>query len=385
MKDFWDSAEDDDRYHQPASPGGQIYVPRPRAQRNLWSPETAMAEIGYYRKHPAYVAMPSTCPEDYYPSQESNAASFQMYPDHPPSFKEYPITSRHIYCQRFFQNSHMQDQNDFKTHDTQMNERVQQNIIKAQPQNKAPVPIWTPECYPDPETGEMHSIPGTAQVYSNGQKYPNAQIYIDTKVARNMPTDRPIRHPNEVPTPQPDSYSEQLEMNPRPKDYEQWNYAPMQLYTTQYSRNECNWPVVYEIYGTVIGIILKCMYTEISPRGYPPPDLFRQDKWLQEQGLPYPYTRWILDRYYYTDEFFYQVGERVQIGVHKRKELKEKIKVGLNAGLWPGDTDFSEMRGSCEILRRRALEFLERCGDIFEKEWRTLRGRQVWGFYHQCT
>ena len=62
--------------------------------------------------------------------------------------------------------------------------------------------------------------------------------------------------------------------------------------------------------------------------------------------------------------------------VRKRRELKEKINKGVEAGKWPGDTDFSELRNTCEILRKRALEFLERWGDLFEMEWVATRKQQ---------
>ena len=169
--------------------------------------------------------------------------------------------------------------------------------------------------------------------------------------------------------------SPQQEMNARQfTDFEESSYIPQ--CTNRYRDNEYNWPLVYEIYGTAIGIILKCMSKEITIQGIPTTDVFRQDKWLQEQGLPYPTTRWILDRYYYQDTFFHQVGERVTLGARKRRELKDKIKVGVEARMWPGDTDFSELRNTCEILRRKALEFLERWGDLFEKEWVAMRQRR---------
>jgi hypothetical protein len=306
--------------------------------------------------------------------------------DFPKESQIYPYTftacnasSQYNYNQRFTQNRYRKYQPEFKPHKTKLNRRVPQNTTKDRPQNRAPLPLWTPELYPDPETGEMNSIPGAAQVYSNGHTYPNTQIYVDTQVARNMPSDRQRWDPNEL------SPSDlKLETIPKSVDFEQSNLSPIQWHSTRYMENEYNWPLVYEIYGTSIGIILKCMSNDLTTQGYHySTDLFRQDKWLQEQGLPYPTTRWILDRYYFAIPFFHQVGERVQIGVRKRRELKEKIKVGLDAGMWPGDTDFSELRNSCEIIRRKALEFLESWGGIFEKEWAALRQRRDWYYYHQ--
>jgi len=283
------------------------------------------------------------------------------------------------YYQSFPEAGQKQYQPDFKLHETKpTNERAPQNNIKKHIQNTAPFPLWTPECHSDPETGETHSIPGTSQVYSNGHAYPATQLYVDTQVARNMPANRPLWDPNEVPSQQPQpqpQISPQQEMNVRQfTGFEESSYIPQ--FTTRYRDNEHNWPLVYEIYGTAIGIILKCMSKEITIQGIPTTDVFRQDKWLQEQGLPYPTTRWILDRYYYQDTFFYQAGERVTLGVRKRRELKDKIKVGVEAGMWPGDTDFSELRNTCEILRRKALEFLEKWGDLFEKEWVAMRQRR---------
>jgi len=190
-----------------------------------------------------------------------------------------------------------------------------------------------------------------------------------------MPPNRPLWDPNEALQSQAQP-SPQQEIIARPfTDFEESSY--ISHFSTRYKDNEYNWPLVYEIYGTAIGIILKCMSKDITTiQGNPTTDVFQQDKWLKEQGLPYPSTRWILDRYYYQYAFFYQVGERVTLGVRKRRELKDKIKVGVEASMWPGDTDFSELRNTCEILRRKALEFLERWGDLFEKEWVAIRQRR---------
>ena len=250
---------------------------------------------------------------------------------------------------------------------------------KRQHRNVGHIPLWTPEVYPDPDTGEMHSLPGTAQVYSNGQPYPNIQIYVDSQTARNMPTDRLLWNPNEAQLQQPTEPNlhpgKEGICSPHPADLEMLGMTciPMPSYNIpRYMDNEHNWPLIFEIYGTAIGIIMKCMCREIDIQGCPS-DLFRQDKWLQEQGLPYPATRWILDRYYFPNPFFSQVGDRVIVGVRKRRELKEKIKVGVEAGMWPGDTDFSELRNACETLRRKALELLERWGDLFENVSRQRR------------
>lgn len=298
----------------------------------------------------------------------------QSYPRNYSTSNTHNATTWYSYYQDFPEKEKKQCHPDFKLHETRpRNEQALQNTIKKQIRHSAPLPLWTPECHPDPETGEMHSIPGAAQIYSNGHAYPTTQLYVDTQVARNMPANRHLWDPNEVqPQPQP---SPQQEMKARQfTDFEESSYIPQ--CTNRYRDNEYNWPLVYEIYGTAIGIILKCMLKEITIQGIPTTDVFRQDKWLQEQGLPYPTTRWILDRYYYQDTFFHQVGERVSLGARKRRELKDKIKVGVEAGMWPGDTDFSELRNTCEILRKKALEFLERWGDLFEKEWVAMRQRR---------
>jgi hypothetical protein len=318
-------------------------------------------------------------------SRERNRMSFrrvtrnQSYPRNYSPVNANNASAYYSYYQSFPERNQKEYQSNFKLHEIKpTNEQVPQNNIKKHILNTAPLPLWTPECHPDPETGEMHSIPGTSQIYSNGHAYPATQLYVDTQVARNMPANRPLWDPNEVPPQQRQRQrqpSPQQEMNVRQFiDFEESSYIPQ--FTTRYRDNEYNWPLVYEIYGTAIGIILKCMAKEITIQGIPTTDVFCQDKWLQEQGLPYPTTRWILDRYYYQDTFFYQVGERVTLGVRKRRELKDKIKVGVEAGMWPGDTDFSELRNTCEILRRKALEFLERWGDLFEKEWVAMRQRR---------
>lgn len=303
--------------------------------------------------------------------------SSQSYPRNYATFNTNNTSAGYSYYQSFPQKEQKQCQPGFKSQGTKpTNEGAPHHNTKKQIQNAAPLPLWTPECHPDPETGEMYSIPGTSQVYSNGHAYPATQLYVDTQVARNMPANRPLWDPNETaPPPQQQQLSPQQEMNARSfTDFGESSYIPQ--FTTRFRDNEYNWPLVYEIYGTAIGIILKCMAKEITTQGIPTTDVFRQDKWLQEQGLPYPTTRWILDRYYYQDTFFYQVGERVTLGVRKRRELKDKIKVGVEAGMWPGDTDFSELRNTCEILRRKALEFLERWGELFEKEWVAMRQRR---------
>lgn len=401
-QEFWASAEQDMEINPPTSRNGQIYIPaptyQPRAmrQRNPWSANAARNEVPYYPNYPAIsTSYPTYTYQDQYSSQNSSRMSNRTRkglwnPQRNPIYRTY---NRYNNNQRLTQNGYKQHQHNFKSRDTKLNERVQQqNSVKKKPQNIGPVPLWTPELYPDPETGEMNSVPGTAQVYSNGLTYPNTQIYVDTQVARNMPESRPLWDPNEAiaPTSTPQQRQSQpdlsnLEINPRFMDFTRTNfyYYPTQIHIPRHQENEYNWPLVYEIYGTSIGIILKCMFTELSKKAHNTTDLFGQDKWLQEQGLPYPATRWILDRYYYPQQFFHQVGERVQIGVHKRRELKDRIKVGLDSGLWPGDTDFSELRNSCEIIRRKALEFLEKWGDIFEKEWATLRQRRDWFYYYE--
>lgn len=403
FKEFWASAELDVEYNLPYGIG-QVegltppYQTRAMIHRNSWRTSTTRNEIQHHQRYPSISTMyPTYSYLGQYPSRGNNKVSFQvakekqMYPRRCTTANAYKSSARYnyYYNQRLTQNGYPQHQPDFKSH-TKRNEKVQQNSTQKNHHNMAPLPLWTPELYPDPDTGEMHSIPGSSPVYSNGHTYPNTQIYVDTQAARNMPSDRPLWDPNAAQQEQQreqyqqyESDSLKLEMNSRSMDYGQWDSNPLQMHFPRSLENECNWPLVYEIYGTAIGIILKCMSSDLSRQGYPSTDLFRQDKWLQEQGLPYPATRWILDRYYYTHPFFHQVGERVQIGVRKRRELKEKIKVGVDSGLWPGDTDFSELRNSCEILRRKALEFLERWREVFEREWAALRQRRDWYYYNQ--
>ena len=290
------------------------------------------------------------------------------------SFNANNASTYYSYYQGFPEMNHRQFKH-VKLHKTKStNEPAPRNNISKQIQNTASLPPWTPECHSDPETGEMHSIPGTAQVYSNGHAYPTTQLYVDTQVARNMPPNRLLWDPNDVLQRQALSSPQQKIIARQFTDFEESSYIPH--FVTRYKDNEYNWPLVYEIYGTAIGIVLKCMTKEIITIQGNPTDVFQQDKWLKEEGLPYPTTRWILDRYYYQNTFFHQVGERVTLGVRKRRELKDKIKVGVEASMWPGDTDFSELRNACEMLRRKALEFLERWGDLFEKEWAAMRQRR---------
>ena len=366
--------------YNPPTARGQAYIPTRDCQTramglyyNPWSTNTTnLSNQGYATTGYAY--LPPI-------SRERSRMSFrrvtarQSYPRNYSPFNANNASACYSYYQSFPEKEQKQCQPHFKLHETKpTNERAPQNNIKKQIQNTAPLPLWTPECHPDPETGQMHSIPGTAQIYSNGHAYPTTQLYVDTQVARNMPANRHLWDPNEA-RPQQPQQSPQQEMKARQfTDFEQSGYVPQ--FTTRYRDNEYNWPLVYEIYGTAIGIILKCMSKEITIQGVPTTDVFRQDIWLQEQGLPYPTTRWILDRYYYQDAFFYQVGERVTLGVRKRRELKDKIKVGVEASMWPGDTDFSELRNACEMLRRKALEFLGKWGDLFEKEWFALRQKR---------
>ena len=298
-----------------------------------------------------------------------------------------------------------------------------------------PLPLWTPELYADPKTGEMHSKPGDATIYTNGLEYPLIQLYIDSKVARNMPENRTIWNRNAPfptpPQPKPETdyqhqefqdqelqgidyraqeyqgqayqvqdyqrreyqrqvyqtqdyqgqdYQEEEYHEPNPDllpitDHDHQTFSPHHPhphYLPRWVENNNYWPLVHEIYGTAIGIILKCMARQLPH----PPDPFTQDRWLQSQGLPYPATRRLLDRYYFPSRHFRQVGDRVACRGRKRRELKERINKGVEAGKWPGDTDFSEMRNTFEILRKKGLEFLERWGDMFEMEWVAAREQQ---------
>ena len=309
----------------------------------------------------------------------------------------------------------------------------EQKSTEVSHQMIGPLPLWTPELYADPKTGEMHSKSGDSTIYTNGLEHPLMQLYVDSKVSRNMPAHRTTWDPNTpFPTPaqpKPESEYQQQEFQEqetqeleyqghrcsgqkyqpqayRGQEYQRQNYQeeeyqlqeyqtpdpePLHIidyeqiypppppqsqphYLPRWAENNTYWPLVHEIYGTAIGIILKCMSRQLPHTTIDP---FTQDSWLQSQGLPFPATRRFLDRYYFPSGAFRQVGDRVAgSGVRKRRELKERINKGLEAGKWPGDTDFSEMRNTCEVLRKKGLEFLERWGDLFEMEWVAARQQQ---------
>lgn len=249
---------------------------------------------------------------------------------------------------------------------------------------------------PDSEMGRMQSISRETQLYSDDSHLQHDRTCIESVATNRI---RAIWQPDEFSLPVPVPYfpphfpppepqfqppSQHPELSPiqRPQFTDQSiqeymsppirmiPFSPPHIYAFQYGPNEHNWPLIHEIYGTAIGIILKCMDREIDCERL---NSLYQDEWLQSQGLPIPATRWILEGYYFGQPLFVAAGDRVFNAVMRRRELKEKIRLGVDSSQWPGDTDFCELRNACESIRRKALEFLERWGDLFEQEWIAVR------------
>ena len=109
------------------------------------------------------------------------------------------------------------------------------------------------------------------------------------------------------------------------------------------------WPRVYEVYGTAIGIVLKSMYFK-----QPPNIPGNVHSWLLELGLPLDKTKMILEDHYCRNPNFYKIGYCVC--QRRPRELKQRLRTGVEAASWPGGTDFSELRVTFELLRRKVLE-----------------------------
>ena len=256
---------------------------------------------------------------------------------------------------------------------------------------------WTPEVRINHETGEMNSVPGLAKVYSNG--YPDGQLFVYNATARNVPCDRLAftfeegvptlmdseifrvlmatqqQHRRSPAVPLLTSSGPELSglggaMHPPgiPFQHHQLWASPPQLCSSTYRliRETQAWPRVYEVYGTAIGIVLKSMYFK------QPPDIpANVHSWLLELGLPLDKTQMILEDHYCRNPNFYEIGHCVC--QRRPRELKELLRTGVEAASWPGNTDFSELRASFELLRRKALELLEQYRDIFDNEYRSER------------
>jgi hypothetical protein len=124
------------------------------------------------------------------------------------------------------------------------------------------------------------------------------------------------------------------------------------------------WARVHAVYGTAIGIILKCLQLQ----AYPQPT---EIQWLRNLGLPHTLAPHILQEHYYGNPAFYQIGEAVL--TRKPRDLKDCIRTGVESALWPGDTDFSELRNTFESIRRKGLELLDRYRNTFDDEFRRRR------------
>jgi hypothetical protein len=109
--------------------------------------------------------------------------------------------------------------------------------------------------------------------------------------------------------------------------------------------NQESWPDVYEIYGTAIGIVLRCMDRDIGNTPHP----LQREHWFRQQGLPS--CRQIL-------EYYDNIPQFQKTCTAKRRQMKNIIKVGVDSMIWPGDTKFSEMRDTCENIRKKALQLL---------------------------
>jgi hypothetical protein len=72
---------------------------------------------------------------------------------------------------------------------------------------------------------------------------------------------------------------------------------------------------------------------------------------------------------YSGDYHFYDFGEAVRRGERRQKDLKPVIKVGVDAKVWPGDVDFSELRSGFEVVRWKAMELLMVYSQEFDAEW----------------
>jgi hypothetical protein len=221
-----------------------------------------------------------------------------------------------------------------------------------------PEPIWGRETYPreyysaEPQhstSQQLYAKPTMGgQIYSTGHHplesryYENGDIYS----TGNHPLESQYYEQWTDPVPPPNSY------------YYRGSREP------QTSRNVEAWARVHEVYGTAIGIILKCLQLQ----DYPQPT---EIQWLRDLGLTYTLAPHILQEHYYGNPSFYEIGEAVF--TRKPRDLKECIRTGVESCSWPGNTDFSELRNAFEAIRRKGLDLLDRYRNTFDDEFRRLR------------
>jgi hypothetical protein len=144
--------------------------------------------------------------------------------------------------------------------------------------------------------------------------------------------------------------------------------------------NASSWERVYTIYGTALAILLKSIdFSAQSQVNSPqnmsqdPTNPFYLDSFFTQHELPLSTHN--LRHLYQRDVNFQQHGEIVMRGGKRRKDLKAIIRTGVEARVWPGDAEFSELRRGLEIVRRKAVGLLEEYGEWFDKEWETSRSR----------
>ena len=158
-------------------------------------------------------------------------------------------------------------------------------------------------------------------------------------------------------------------MSPRP--------APRNL-----DPNASSWEQVYRIYGTALAILIKSIDFSAQSQANTPQNKFSQgpnpffiDNFFEQNGLPGS-THNLLNLYN-TDVNFQRHGEIVLRGERRRKDLKAMLKTSVEAKLWPGDVEFSELRQGLEVVRRKAAtDLLDKYGDLFDKDWENYRSRQ---------
>ena len=284
------------------------------------------------------------------------------------------------------------------------------------PRHYRPVPPWTPEVHTDPITGAVHSLSGRQQIYPNGKPYPGLQLYVYNKTAQILPAYMRNYDPWYVPPSTAEGtepftasmrdmkWNENItyDLHGNPLDFgyvgfDQNNLPPPPTYCRalrpclpiEFPRpsisgmhfNEQhasepyktlpamdNWPEVYKIYGTAIGVIIKHM----NRLGCSTKARSDVDNWLKSQGFPFPQTQTLLDIYYCTDPGFWDAGQEVVQGNRQPNELRDIVGRMVTPSYWPGDMYFVTMRDACEYFRKRALEYLDSWGNPFET---ALRGR----------
>lgn len=303
-----------------------------------------------------------------------------------------------------------------------------------------------PNLHTDPETGETHSVAGASEtIYWNGGLLSEAQKYVYTSTARNIPPDRPLwkdadieaagaandeeetgvpeeRTPNEAALSEEDvavaeialtddhspvavqlSYEEVdhfanrfgdlqrpennspfLPLLPglfpppmllRPSVPQQMRYLePQRQNFPNNDPIEAVWQDVYHIYGTAMGILIKCFEFESQASGKIQNHLF-EDSFLERQELPRRSTRELMNLFY-SDIRYQEFGDSVIRGERRRRDLKQAIKNGVGAGVWPGNTDFSELRSGFELVRKKATQFLTSYSDQFDAAWEAWRSQR---------